>query len=638
MSLNATEPGPWLDFLGRVAYEAHLMQPLFPTYCHLIVSAIFPIYTAAHASLTRPSSAAALRKKKGNETDEDEGEEASQKIESLSPTDALMFPMLAGCTLASLYFILKWLQDPAWLNWVLGLYFSQLGLLFAFKFLKDGLTLIRSFAFPTQYSCGGQIWTADNDKAVYTAGSGEERRSPLPGIFHHLALPNAIKNPIWTLRRGIYTRATLSVHARRVLTLSVPTIPLIDVLALLISASLTAYHAFVAKPWPLTNFLGFSFCYSSLQFITPTTAWTGTLILSALFFYDIYFVFYTPMMVTVATQLDVPIKLLFPRPDGCIEPVGALADSTEMEAFKQCIAKKRTMAMLGLGDIVVPGIMIALALRFDLYLFYLRKQTRDRTQTGGRLTQYNTRKASYSPATGSWGEKLWTSSLFWSKKLDAKSFPKIYFRATCLGYVAGLMVTVVVMQVFQHAQPALLYLVPGILISFWGTALLRGELRELWNYTEVDEEELKKLEKEKKAKEANEKVSERDTSTEANDRAQSPFKKEKRERRKKDSEPDPEDKSRSLFYIAVTLPKPEPTSDSPDRQGTLADEVEHEPGHTSDSDVSSEVDGSLANGSVISTPSYNLRNRSSSKTYPDRKYVAVRKPGEEHVEKRRRKA
>ena len=637
MAHNATEPGQWLEFLGRVAYEAHLMQPLFPTYCHLMVSAIFPIYIAAHASLTRPSSAAATPKKKGKKKDEAD-EEVSQKIENLSPSDALVFPLLAGCTLASLYFILKWLQDPAWLNWVLGLYFSQLGLLFAFKFLKDGLTLLRSFAVPTQYSSGGQVWTADNDKAVYISTSGEERKSPLPGILRHLPLPNAIKNTQWSIRRSIYTHATLSVHAHRLLTVAVPTVPLIDVVALLISASLTAYHAFIAKPWPLTNFLGFSFCYSSLQFITPTTAWTGTLILSALFFYDIYFIFYTPMMVTVATKLDVPIKLLFPRPDGCIEPVGALTNSAEMEAFRQCIAKKRTMAMLGLGDIVVPGIMIALALRFDLYLFYSRKQVTKRLRGRDSASGREVQKASYSPATGSWGERLWTSSRLRSEKLKAKSFPKTYFHATCFGYVAGLMVTVVIMQVFQHAQPALLYLVPGILTSFWGTALLRGELWELWNYTEADEEELKKLEKEKKAKEVEEKTAKGDKATEANGHAESPSKKAQREKPKKESKPDPEDRCRSLFYITVTLPKADLKLASPNHENALKDEVEDDLGRSADSEASSEVDDSPANDSVLSTPSYNLRNRSSRKSHSDRRYVAVRNPDEEHVEKRRRKA
>lgn len=54
-----------------------------------------------------------------------------------------------------------------------------------------------------------------------------------------------------------------------------------------------AYFNFVDKPWYLTNLLGFGFSYGALQLMSPTTFATGSLILGALFFYDIYFVFYT---------------------------------------------------------------------------------------------------------------------------------------------------------------------------------------------------------------------------------------------------------------------------------------------------------------------------------------------------------
>ena len=40
---------------------------------------------------------------------------------------------------------------------------------------------------------------------------------------------------------------------------------------------------------------------------------TGALLLSGLFFYDVFWVFGTPVMVTVAKSLDAPIKLVFPR-------------------------------------------------------------------------------------------------------------------------------------------------------------------------------------------------------------------------------------------------------------------------------------------------------------------------------------
>lgn len=47
-----------------------------------------------------------------------------------------------------------------------------------------------------------------------------------------------------------------------------------------------------------------------------------------------------------------------------------------------------------------------------------------------------------------------------------------------------MLTTLVVLQIFDHAQPALLYLVPGVLIALWGTALVRGEFGLMWEYTE----------------------------------------------------------------------------------------------------------------------------------------------------------
>ena len=50
--------------------------------------------------------------------------------------------------------------------------------------------------------------------------------------------------------------------------------------------------------------------------------------------------------VSVATSVDAPVKLLFPRPP---DP-----QST-----------KAPFSMLGLGDIVIPGIFVALILRYN---------------------------------------------------------------------------------------------------------------------------------------------------------------------------------------------------------------------------------------------------------------------------------
>ena len=54
--------------------------------------------------------------------------------------------------------------------------------------------------------------------------------------------------------------------------------------------------------------------------------------------YDVFWVFGTEVMVTVAKNFDAPIKLLFPQP-----------------GFDDSGVRLRP-SMLGLGDIVIPGV------------------------------------------------------------------------------------------------------------------------------------------------------------------------------------------------------------------------------------------------------------------------------------------
>ena len=50
--------------------------------------------------------------------------------------------------------------------------------------------------------------------------------------------------------------------------------------------------------------------------------------------------------------------------------------------------------------------------------------------------------------------------------------------ATFVAYILGLAGTIVVMHVFKHAQPALLYLVPACLGAPFLVALVTGEIKE----------------------------------------------------------------------------------------------------------------------------------------------------------------
>lgn len=506
-------PGPVMEFLGRVAYEATLMRPFLPTYLHLVLSSLLPIYAGAHASLWRPSSAAEppKRVKRSTVEDDDDAEDDQltvQKMQGLSPSDAITFPLLAGLTLTSLYFIIKWLEDPTLLNKILGYYFSGMGFVFAIKFVKDILVIIRSFLLPIQYSHGGVLWKADMEHQCFESAAGEppqgrqRRPSPLPSMLAYIPLPVAAQQLLWKVRSLLYRKAIARLHLRSVCALRAH-VDVLDLISTVLAVSTVTYFMLIAKPWFLTNFMGFAFCYGTLQFMSPTTFWTGTLLLSALFFYDIYFVFFTPLMVTVATKLDVPIKLLFPRPAPTEEDPNAM-----------------NLAMLGLGDIVIPGMVVGLALRFDLYMYYLKKQSSspkavDALSDDKPVIEINGErqvsqgndilKAKYLPATGAWGERFWTGKLY-TRELEGKRFPKPYFYASIYGYVAGMLVTLGVMQVAQHAQPALLYLVPGVLLPLWGTAAWRGELNHMWNFSEAEEDgdkdEMEGEKKEVKGKES----------------------------------------------------------------------------------------------------------------------------------------
>lgn len=481
-----TTVSPFAEFLGQVLYQFELIRPLLPTYGHLILSALFPIYTGAHASLSRPSSAAKPPKKPKDESgdeDEDEGKDNLQKMEGLEPSDALMFPLMAGLTLGGLYLIIKWLEDPAILNRILSWYFSQVGIFFATAFLKDGLLVLRSFVFPSRYRSGGRVWKAKQSEHIFAVVEGKDnpnmqsahvRHSPLPGILGAIPLPSLVLSFLWFCRGLAYQKLTLRAHLRGVLDIK-SRFGLLDATGGAMALTAIAYFAFVTKPWWLTNLLGFSFCYGALQFMSPSTFGTGSLILGSLFLYDIYFVFFTPLMVTVATKLDVPIKLLIPRPPSPDEAPDTIS-----------------LAMLGLGDIVIPGMMVGLALRYDLFLYYKRKGIQ-KAQAAGTGEEFI--KPQYQTATGGWGERFWARQKpsheprLHPPYPDAQSFPKTYFYSSLVGYTIGMVVTLLVMQYSNHAQPALLYLVPGVLISLWGTALVKGELRSMWEFSDSTEDE-----------------------------------------------------------------------------------------------------------------------------------------------------
>uniref|UniRef100_A0A8C2E6E7 Histocompatibility minor 13 n=1 Tax=Cyprinus carpio TaxID=7962 RepID=A0A8C2E6E7_CYPCA len=89
--------------------------------------------------------------------------------------------------------------------------------------------------------------------------------------------------------------------------------------------------------WIANNLFGLAFALNGVELLHLNTVSTGCILLGGLFVYDVFWVFGTNVMVTVAKSFEAPIKLVFPQ-DLLEKGLGA-----------------SNFAMLGLGDIVIPG-------------------------------------------------------------------------------------------------------------------------------------------------------------------------------------------------------------------------------------------------------------------------------------------
>lgn len=89
--------------------------------------------------------------------------------------------------------------------------------------------------------------------------------------------------------------------------------------------------------------------------------------------------------------------------------------------------------MLGLGDIVIPGIFVSLCLKFDIDTNISKKIT----------------------------------------KVSDLKLP--YFNTSFIGYIVGICATFAAMYIFDHAQPALLFLVPTCTLSVLVLSFIKGD-------------------------------------------------------------------------------------------------------------------------------------------------------------------
>ena len=99
-----------------------------------------------------------------------------------------------------------------------------------------------------------------------------------------------------------------------------------------------------SRHWLLNNLFALFFAISTLKESSIRSFKIALPTLWILFLYDLYWVYQSDVMVTVAKNINLPLKLLFPY-----------LDSNELK-----------FSILGLGDIIVPGLFLSLCLKYDV--------------------------------------------------------------------------------------------------------------------------------------------------------------------------------------------------------------------------------------------------------------------------------
>lgn len=218
--------------------------------------------------------------------------------------------------------------------------------------------------------------------------------------------------------------------------------------------------------WLLMDAMGMGLCVAFIAFVRLPSLKVSTLLLTGLLIYDVFWVFFssyifsTNVMVKVATRpADNPVGIVARK----LNLGGIVKEPPKLnlpgKLVFPSIHNSGHFSMLGLGDIVMPGLLLCFVLRYDAY----------------KKSQGVTSDAGLPPPKGV-GSKL------------------TYFHCSLLGYFLGLLTATVSSEVFKAAQPALLYLVPFTLLPLLTMAYLKGDLRRMWSEPFITQQTPKQLE------------------------------------------------------------------------------------------------------------------------------------------------
>ncbi|XP_017751661.1 PREDICTED: signal peptide peptidase-like 2A [Rhinopithecus bieti] len=195
--------------------------------------------------------------------------------------------------------------------------------------------------------------------------------------------------------------------------------------------------------WILQDILGIAFCLNLIKTLKLPNFKSCVILLGLLLLYDVFFVFITPfitkngesIMVELAAgpfgnneKNDGNLVEATGQPSAPHEKLPVVIRVPKLIYFSVMSVCLMPVSILGFGDIIVPGLLIAYCRRFDV-------------QTG----------SSY-----------------------------IYYVSSTVAYAIGMILTFVVLVLMKKGQPALLYLVPCTLITASIVAWRRKEMKKFW--------------------------------------------------------------------------------------------------------------------------------------------------------------
>ncbi|XP_078227274.1 signal peptide peptidase isoform X2 [Callithrix jacchus] len=302
------------------------------------------------------------------------GKNASDMPETITSRDAARFPIIASCTLLGLYLFFKvYFPNKSYTGSVLKTWKTQ-------KSKKGKTAAIQNPTTRDSHSFPSEIFSQEYINlllSMYFFVLGilalSHTISPFMNKFFPASFPNRQYQLLFTQGSGENKEEIVNYEFDTK-----------DLVCLGLSSIVGVWYL-LRKHWIANNLFGLAFSLNGVELLHLNNVSTGCILLGGLFIYDVFWVFGTNVMVTVAKSFEAPIKWIF----------------------------------------------IALLLRFDISL---KKNTHT------------------------------------------------YFYTSFAAYIFGLGLTIFIMHIFKHAQPALLYLVPACIGFPVLVALAKGEVTEMFSY------------------------------------------------------------------------------------------------------------------------------------------------------------